>query len=70
MHDRKLVNIKNTESIVKTYKSDIISLFRLKSLNSELSYKEILSIFTAEFDESFVNKILEMKEEDITKEKL
>jgi hypothetical protein len=68
--DRKLVNIKMNESIVKSFNSDIISLFRLKSLNPELSYKDIVDIFSAEFDEAFINEIAKMDESDITKEKL
>lgn len=60
----------NFYRLTPSLQSNINSLFKLKKLNSDLKYKEILSIFTGEFEESFIKILNSLKEEDIVIEKI
>jgi len=50
--------------------SNVNSLFKLKKLNTDMSYKDIVSIFSGEFESKFVDVISAMKEEEIVLENL
>lgn len=68
-------NILNKKSddfyrLTPTLKTNIDSLFKLKKLNPELSYKEIINIFSGEFEEIFVKAILDLDENEINYKKL
>jgi hypothetical protein len=56
--------------LTPSLQSNINSLFRLKNLNSSLSFAEIVEIFSGEFEPEFANIIKEMDENDITVENL
>ena len=56
--------------IMPTLQSDINNLFRLRSMNEEMSYYDIINVFTGEFSKKFIDVIKNMKEENITKENL
>ena len=56
--------------IMPTLQSDINNLFRLRSMNEEMSYYDIVNVFTGEFSNQFKNIVHNMKEENITKENL
>lgn len=56
--------------IMPTLQSDINNLFRLRSMNEEMSYYDIINVFTGEFSKKFIDIIKNMKEEDITRENL
>lgn len=58
------------ERINKTFGADYNSLFRIKALNSDLGFHDIVSIFIGEFDKEFAELILKEREELITKEYL
>lgn len=50
--------------------SNINSLFRLKDINSSLSYKDIVMIFTGEFEQEFKDVINKLDEKEIDRERL
>ena len=56
--------------IMPTLQADINSLFRLKNINTEMSYTDIIDTFVGEFSNQFKNIIHNMKEENITEENL
>jgi hypothetical protein len=56
--------------LTPSLQSNINSLFKLKNLNSNLSFTEILEIFSGEFESEFVDIVKEMDENDITFENL
>jgi len=56
--------------LTPSLQSNINSLFRLKSLNSNLTFKEIVQLFTGEFEQEFISIILDLDETEITYEKL
>lgn len=56
--------------IMPTLQSDINNLFRLRLMNEEMSYYDIVNVFTGEFSKKFIDIIKNMKEEDITRENL
>ena len=56
--------------LTPSLQSNINSLFKLKSLNSNISYHEILDIFRGEFEQEFIDKVKELDESEITPENL
>lgn len=56
--------------LTPSLKVNIKSLFKLKKLNPSLSFYDIINIFRGEFEPEFAEKILSLKEEDITIENL
>lgn len=48
--------------------SNINSLFKLKNINPDLSYQEVIQIFSGEFESDFADIIKTMSDEDITPE--
>lgn len=69
----KHLALKKTEDyhrLTPSLQGNINSLFKLKNLNSNLSFIEILEIFSGEFESEFVNIIKGMDENDITFENL
>jgi len=69
----KRLALKKTEDyhrLIPSLQSNINSLFRLKNLNPNLSFIEILEIFPGEFEPEFANIIKKMDESDITFENL
>ena len=50
--------------------SNVNSLFKLKKLNNDMTYKDIVSLFSGEFESKFVDVISAMKEEEIVLENL
>jgi len=56
--------------LIPSLQSNINSLFKLKSLNPNLTYKEIIHLFVGEFEQEFITVIDNLDESDITYEKL
>lgn len=50
--------------------SNINSLFRLKEINPDMSYHEIVTIFVGEFEDNFKNVVMSMEDDEITEDKL
>lgn len=55
----------NFYRLTPSLQSNVNSLFKLKKLNPDLKYKEIISLFIGEFEEEFIDKVNALKEEDI-----
>jgi len=51
-----------------SFQSNINSLFRLKKLNSDMLFHEILDVFPGEFEQEFVEIVKQMDESSITQE--
>lgn len=51
-------------------KVDIDKLFNIKKLNDDLSYKEIVNLFSGDFSKKFKDIIDTLNEDDITKENI
>lgn len=69
----KHLALKKTEDfhrLTPSLQSNINSLFRLKNLNSELTYSQIVQIFSGEFEPEFATTILSMDEAEITHDTL
>jgi len=69
----KHLAIKNNDGFYRltpNKQSNINSLIRLKKINSELSYHDIVDIFKAEFEIDFINKIKSTPLNEITEETL
>lgn len=67
------LNINNTDdfyNLTPTLQGNINSLFRLKNINSDMTYKDIVSIFSAEFDEQFISLINRLDENEINENKV
>jgi hypothetical protein len=65
----KHLNINRNEDFYRltpSIQSNINSLFRLKNINPNMTYHDIISTFIGEFDSDFKNKILNINESDIT----
>ena len=63
-----LTEEKKSVRLSPSKKHNINSLFKLKQLNPDLSYKEIVSLFIGKFDDDFRQYVID--NENITKEKL
>ena len=70
MNRGRIEENKIVSPIMPTLQSDINNLFRLRSMNEEMSYYDIVNVFTGEFSNQFKNIVHNMKEENITKENL
>ena len=49
----------------KTMQQDINNLFKLKKINTDLKFHDIISIFRGEFDKKFIEAIKDIPEENI-----
>lgn len=56
--------------LTPSLQSNINSLFKIKALNSDLTYHQIVEIFSGEFEQSFKDVVLNLKNEEITQDKL
>jgi len=56
--------------LTPSLQSNVNSLFRLKKLNPDIPYHEIVDIFKGEFEDVFVSKVKELDESEITVENL
>lgn len=71
LNKNRIVTIDDSMSRLKpTMIGNINSLFRLKKLNFDLSYHDIVTIFAGEFDSEFSSIILSLDEETITPENI
>lgn len=69
----KHLNYKKNEDFYRltpSLQSNVISLFKLKNLNPDLNFKEIMILFNGEFESDFVKKVNSLKEEDINEDNL
>ncbi len=56
--------------LVPSLQSNINSLFKLKKLNSDLSYHDIVTLFKGEFESEFIDVVLSVNNEQIDSELL
>lgn len=61
LHDKKI------DRLSPSMQSDYNSLYRLKNINSGLTYKDVLNIFKAEFSEEFLQKTKDLTDIEIEK---
>lgn len=67
----KSINIKRSEDfylLAPSLQSNINSLFSLKNINPDLTYKEIVNIFAGEFEPKFKTIINNLEENEINQE--